>query len=76
MPRKTPTREPLDAVVGLIAGAFWGATLGLGIGVWLVARTILFPGDTMVLGAIVCGVLGYYKGSDFFRWLRDHWFDW
>jgi hypothetical protein len=26
------------------------------------------------LGAIICGILGYYKGDDFFRSLRDDWF--
>lgn len=76
MPRRAPTREPLDAVVGLIVGAFWGAAPGLGIRLRLLPGAILFPGDTMALGAIVCGVLGYSKGSAFFRWLRDHWFDW
>lgn len=74
MPRKASTREPLDAVVGLVAGAAWGATLG--ICMWLLPGAILFPGDTMALGAVVFAALGYYKGNDFFRWLRDHWFDW
>jgi Mg/Co/Ni transporter MgtE len=75
MPRKVSSREPLDAVVGLIAGAIWGATLGLGVCMWLLPTTMLFPGDTMVFGATVFAVLGYFKGDDFFRWIRDHWFD-
>ncbi len=69
------TREPLDAVVGLIVGALFGATSGLGLGLYAMPGTLLFTGGTMVFGAIVCAVLGYYKGDDFFRWLRDHWFD-
>src|SRR5262245_10110673 len=73
VPRKAPKREPLDAVVGLIAGAIWGATVGLGVCIWLLPRAILFPGDTMAVGAVIFGVLGYYRGSDVFRWLRDHW---
>lgn len=72
-----PTREPLDAVVGAIAGVLFGATSGLAICLWLLPdRFRLFPGDTMVLGAVVCAGLGYWKGDDFFRSLRDHWFHW
>jgi hypothetical protein len=41
----------------------------------MIHGTLLFPGDTMVVGAVTFAVLGYYKGTDFFRWLRDHWFD-
>jgi hypothetical protein len=72
-----PKRDPLDAVVGAIAGVLFGATSGLAISLLLLPdRFRLFPGDLMVLGAVVCAGLGYWRGNDFFRWLRDHWFDW
>jgi hypothetical protein len=75
MSRSAPTPDPIDAVVGAILGVLGGGGLGLGACTWLLPGTLLFPGDTMDLGAIVCGALGYYKGDDFLRWLRDHWFD-
>jgi hypothetical protein len=71
------SREPLDAVVGLVVGA----TLGLGACLFVVTQTPYFPRSPFWfaavvcgLGAVVCGVLGYYKGDDFFRSLRDDWF--
>lgn len=66
-------KEPANAVVGLILGILWGGGIGLGLCIWVLPVTLWFPGDTMIAGAIVCGVLGYFKGDDFFRWMRDHW---
>jgi hypothetical protein len=63
----------LDAIKGLIIGAILGAVAGLGACIWLITETILFPGDTMVMGALFCGGLGYRYGDEFFEWLREHW---
>jgi hypothetical protein len=70
----SPKREPLDAVVGLIAGVLWGATSALAVSLWFFPGGFLLTGLTMACAALVFGVLGYWKGDDFFRWLRDHWF--
>jgi hypothetical protein len=43
---------------------------------WLFEGTLLFPGDTMLIGAAVCGACGFLFGDAFFDWLKDcwHWF--
>jgi hypothetical protein len=58
-----------------------GAILGLGACLFVVTQTPFFPRNPFWfaavvcgVGAVVCGVLGYYKGDDFFRSLRDDWF--
>jgi hypothetical protein len=28
----------------------------------------------VILSGFIFGTLGYFKGDDFFRWVRDHWF--
>lgn len=54
-----PRREPLDAVVGAIAGVLFGATSGLAIRLWLIpGRYQLVPGDAMVVGAVLCAGIG------------------
>jgi hypothetical protein len=60
---------------GLWVGALLGALMGLGVCMWILRSTILFPGDTMLFGAIVCGILGFLFGDSFFDWLKDnlHW---
>jgi hypothetical protein len=74
-------REPLDAVAGAIGGALFGFCL------WLLLINVLFlppwlavehafPFDVLALvavGGFAGSMLGYWYGSDFFRWLRDHW---
>ena len=74
--RGRPTREPLDAVVALIAGIFLGATFFFGASVWAKPKWFSWPAafGAMGLGAVACGVLGCWKGDDFFRWVRDHLF--
>ncbi len=62
-----------DAVKGLILGAFLGGIAGLGACIWLITETLIFPGDTMVAGALICGVCGFVWGDEFFEWVRDHW---
>jgi hypothetical protein len=69
-------REPLDVVVGLIAGVLWGATAASGgLLLWVFPGGILLTGVMMVCAAPVFGVLGYWKGDGFSRWIRDQWFD-
>jgi hypothetical protein len=69
-----PYREPLDAVVGLIAGILWGVASAVGVGIYLIPDSPVLVGAGVLLCSIVFGVLGYFKGDDFYRWVRDHWF--
>jgi hypothetical protein len=61
---------------GLFVGAFLGGFAGLGVCMWIIEGTWLFPGDTILIGAVVCGILGFLFGQRFFDWLSDwwHWF--
>jgi hypothetical protein len=74
-------REPLDAIAGAIGGALFGFCVWLLlINVWFLPPGFgveqAFPFDVLALvtvGAIAGSLLGYWYGTDFFRWLRDHW---
>jgi len=67
-------REPLDAIAGAVGGALFGLC------VWLsligALPTNFFPLDLVIfvaVGAVTCGALGYWRGTPFFQWIRDHW---
>lgn len=62
-----------DAIKGTLAGGFLGALAGLGVCMWLIPGTLLFVGDTIVIGALVGGVAGFVWGDDFFDWLKQNW---
>jgi hypothetical protein len=59
-------RNPLDIIPGMVAGAVLGVLFLLFFFI-----DIVFPGDVVILGAIVGGILGYLLGNDFFVWFRD-----
>lgn len=63
----------IDGIKGLFVGALLGAVAGLSVCVWLLTETLLFPGDTILLGAIIGTVCGYLWGDDFFDWVKDNW---
>ncbi len=80
-------REPLDAIAGAIGGALFAFCVWLGLIIsapaflaslllpWIAVERA-FPFDVLVLvtvGAVVGSVLGYWKGTAFFQWVRDHW---
>ena len=60
-------------ILGAIFGALIGASLGLGTCLWVIPVTLLFPGDTMLLGAVACGYGGYRYGDPFIEWLGENW---
>jgi hypothetical protein len=62
-----------DALKGLVIGAVLGALVGLAACVWIFTETLFFEGDTMVLGALMCGTGGYFWGEEFFDTLREYW---
>lgn len=63
-----------QAAKGLWMGALFGGFSGLGVCMFLIDGTLLFPGDTILFGAILFGVLGFLYGETFFAWLRENWF--
>ncbi len=62
-----------EGAKGLWVGMLLGAFAGLGVCMWLIQGTLLFPGDTMLFGAIICGILGFLFGETFFEWLKERW---
>ncbi|MBX3423826.1 MAG: hypothetical protein KF752_19900 [Pirellulaceae bacterium] len=64
-------------LVNVIAGTFFGALAGGGIGLgacmFLFDDPPFFTGDTILIGAIVCGVLGFFLGAGFIEWLKENW---
>lgn len=62
-----------EGAKGLWVGALAGGLVGLGVCMWLIEGTRLFPGDTILFGAIICGVLGFLMGETFFEWLKERW---
>lgn len=62
-----------DGIKGLLAGAFVGGAGGLGVCIWLFADPPFFTGDTVLIGAVLFGLLGFLYGETFFDWLKEHW---
>lgn len=62
-----------EGAKGLLVGALIGTFAGLGVCMWLIPGTLLFPGDTMLFGASICGTAGFLGGEAFFDWLKEHW---
>ncbi len=58
-------------------GIFIGGGLGLGACMYVFEGTLFFPGDTVLVGAVVCGVLGYVYGESFIEWMEEnYWWFW
>ena len=62
-----------NAIAGCFFGALAGAGIGLGACVFIIEGTLLFPGDTVLVGALLCGALGFYLGEGFIEWLKENW---
>lgn len=55
--------EPADAaIIGTILGAVLGSLADLGVNMWISQRTLLFSGDTILIGAVLCALPGYVFG--------------
>lgn len=61
-----------------LAGCFFGALAGGGLGLGsmlLFDDPPFFPGDTVLIGALLCGVLGLCLGAGFIEWLKESWLE-
>lgn len=63
-----------EGAKGLWVGALIGGLFGLGLCTYVLRDTLLFPGDTILFGAVVCAVLGFLYGEVFFEWLKERWY--
>lgn len=61
----------------IIAGTFFGTLIGGGLGlgacVFIFDEPPFFTGDTILIGATICGVLGCFLGEGFIEWLNENW---
>lgn len=62
-----------NVTMGIFLGALVGGGLGLGACIFIFDETLLFTGDTVLIGAVTCGALGYIFGEDFIEWLKENW---
>jgi hypothetical protein len=62
-----------NVIGGTFFGALAGGGLGLGACMFLFDDPPFFTGDTMLIGAIACGVLGFFLGAGFIAWLKENW---
>jgi hypothetical protein len=62
-----------NVVAGVLLGVLTGGSLGLGACVFIFDEPPFFVGDTVLLGAVICGALGYLLGEDFIDWLKANW---
>lgn len=58
---------------GVLLGMLVGGGIGLGACIFIIEGTLLFPGDTVLAGAIICGTLGFFLGEGFIEWLKENW---
>lgn len=73
MPEPNLENHWSNAVAGTLLGAVIGGSLGLGACIFIFDEPPWFVGDTILIGAVGCGVLGYFLGEGFIEWLKEHW---
>lgn len=61
-----------NVVTGTALGSLLGGSLGLGACTFIFDEPPLFTGDTILIGAAVCGFLGYWWGGEFVEWLKEN----
>jgi ABC-type nitrate/sulfonate/bicarbonate transport system permease component len=64
------------AIAGMIWGIFIGGGIGLGVCTLILDQTLFFTGDTVLFGAIICGLCGLIFGDRFLLWIEDQWETW
>lgn len=64
-----------NVIFGTLFGALAGGGLGLGACMYLFDDPPFFTGDTILIGAVVCGLLGLFFGARFIEWLKENWWE-
>jgi len=62
-----------NVIFRILPGAIIGGGLGLGVCIYIFDESPLFNGDTILIGALIWGTLGYFLGEDFIDWLKENW---
>lgn len=62
-----------NTIIGLAFGVLIGSGIGLGACMLFFDEPLLFPGDTIAIGGVVCGALGFFVGEPFIEFMKEHW---
>ena len=62
-----------NIIAGVLLGGLIGGGLGLGACIFIFDEPPFFTGDTVLIGAVACGVLGFFLGEGFIEWLKENW---
>lgn len=62
-----------NIIAGVMLGGLIGGSVGLGACIFIFEEPPFFTGDTVLTGALACGVLGYVRGEGFVEWLKEGW---
>jgi hypothetical protein len=62
-----------NVLIGVFFGALIGGGLGLGACTFIFEDTLFFTGDTVLIGAVLFGTLGFFFGEGFIDWLKENW---
>ena len=62
-----------NIIAGVLLGGLIGGGLGLGACIFIFDEPPFFTGDTVLIGALTCGVLGFFLGEGFIEWLKENW---
>ena len=62
-----------NIVTGVLLSGLVGGGLGLGACVFVFEGTLLFTGETVLIGAVTCSTMSYFLGEGFLEWLKENW---
>lgn len=60
-------------IAGTPLGGLCGGGMGLGACIFICKDPLVFNGDTILIGAILGGWLGWLLGAGFIEWLKENW---
>lgn len=61
-----------NTISGVLLGAVAGGGIGLGACMFIFDEPPLLMGDTVLVGAAICGLLGFFLGEGFIEWLKEN----
>ena len=62
-----------NTIMGVLLGALIGAVFGMSVCFVLFDETPLIVALAIVVGALICGTLGFMFGESFIEWLKENW---
>ncbi len=60
-----------NLILGLFFGIILGGSIGLGVCIWVLPGTLFFEGDTVLAGAVIGAIGGWWYGDPFIEGMKD-----